>query len=269
MQKRPRLVIQSNTPSLQYSILLETREKEASVRLPFHLETERHDGFREGSPKKEVHFLHSEPELLGQKRPEVEVEFQKLQNPFYRLLSVLGDPANMVKKDSITAFFPLFFDYAQENTAFYNIFSLELGALVESHELCSVPALEAGALRGPVFVNGAVFFLSVIENTATLTASFLPDFDHFLISGNDSPMNIVSDEFTFSNSIKMLSPQIPAFHQSLILHLQGRARLQTAFPATDTASSRRLRIHAGHFTRPWHFGKKKTPFIFTAKAKGV
>jgi hypothetical protein len=82
-------------------------------------------------------------------------------------------------------------------------------------------------------------------------------------------MNIVHDKFTFANGIQMFYPKIAANHQSQILRVQSRAGLKTALPTTDTVRSGLLRVHAGHFTRLRHFGKKKTPFTLAKKAKGA
>jgi hypothetical protein len=100
-------------------------------------------------------------------------------------------------------------------------------------------------------------------------ALLLSDFNHFLISRDDPSTNVVPHEFAFANSDQVFYRDKPLTHQSQILRLQGGAGSQAALPTTDAVSSRLLRIHAGHFTRPGPFGKKKTPFSLTKKPKGV
>ncbi len=175
----------------------------------------------------------------------------------------------MILEGGITASSFLFFDQAEENPVLYDIVPVELRALVEFHKLCGVPALEAGTLRRPFVVNGAGFFFFSVEDTGSPAASFLFHFNHFLICWDDPSMNIVPDMFAFTDGIQMFYPKRAGTPQSQILHLESRAGLQTALPAPDTVRSGFLRVHAGHFTRLRHFGKKKTPFVPAKRAKGV
>jgi len=256
----------SITPLLQYSILLETRQQKPAIPLPLHLETEHHDGLSERPSKKEIHPLYPEPEFPGQKRSEMKVEFQKLQDLLHSLLPILRDLADIIREEGITASLFLFLDQTEENSVFYEILSVELGTLIECHELSGVPTLEAGTLGGPVYVDAARLFLCSVEDTASL---FSPDFNHLLISRDEPPLNIVPHEFTSTNGIKMLQPDSAANNQSQILLVQSRAGAKTALPAADTMCSELPRNHASHFTRPQRFGKKKTPLTLIEGAKGV
>jgi hypothetical protein len=164
----------------------------------------------------------------------MKVKFQKLQDLFHGLLSVLGDSTDVIGEEGITASFILFFDQAQENTVFDNILSLELGSLIEFHELFRVPALEAGTLRRPILVDAAGLLLCSVERAASF---FVPDFNHLLNRRDDPSMNIVPNQLTFAKGIQTPQADKSANHLSQILRVQSRAGLEAAFPATDTVIS--------------------------------
>ena len=198
------------------------------------------DGFGQGTSIKKVQFPRINAQVFMGDPPDILVILKDFQNLFKDRFPPLLDLFDIIGNNPVIARF-LVCGKAQQVGIPDDIFPVGFGPGKDLLEFGVVPAGEGLALAGPIDIDGAGFFGVVIQN-ASISGFRTPELYHFPVGKLQRIMDIVPNQFAFTDGIEVSRINNMVKKKGQIRFLQCRAGGRATFSATDTMGSFHLKL---------------------------